>query len=137
MAGGAVIVAGLGFRAAATADSLADALARAGGPSPTLLATAADKACAPALRALAARLGLPVAAIAPARIAAQATLTRSPAAQAARATGSLAEAAALAAAGPGARLLGARAVSADGMATCALAATFPAAAPAPRKGSSA
>ncbi|MHA6346914.1 cobalamin biosynthesis protein, partial [Roseivivax sp. CAU 1761] len=36
-------------------------------------------------------------------------------------TGSVAEAAALAAAGPGARLLGPRAVSPDGCATCALA----------------
>lgn len=120
MAGDAVIAAGFGFRASATPDSLADALDRAG-RAPTLLATAEDKARAPAFRAFAQRLGLPALGIAPADLAAQATLTRSEASRAARATGSVAEAAALAAAGPGARLLGPRAVSGDGRATCALA----------------
>jgi cobalt-precorrin 5A hydrolase len=122
MAGGAVIVAGFGFRAAATADSLADALARAGGPAGvTRLATAADKAEAPAFRALAGRLRLPVSGIAAALLARQATATDSDASRAARGTGSLAEAAALAAVGPGARLVAPRAVSADRLATCALA----------------
>jgi cobalt-precorrin 5A hydrolase len=120
MAGDAVIVAGFGLRASASADSLADALARAGG-APTLLATAEDKARSPAFRALAHRLGLPVLGIDPAALSAQTTLTQSATSRAARATGSVAEAAALAAAGPGARLLGPRAVSGDGMATCALA----------------
>jgi cobalt-precorrin 5A hydrolase len=120
MAGDPVIVAGFGFRAAATSDSLADALARAGG-APTLLATAEDKARTPAFRTFAEALGLPVRGIDPATLAAQTTITQSHASRAARATGSVAEAAALAAAGPGARLLGPRAVSGDGMATCALA----------------
>jgi cobalt-precorrin 5A hydrolase len=112
-----VIAAGFGFRAGAPAASLADALARAaGGREVALLATAEDKAAA-----LAAALGRPVTAIAGASLAAQATLTQSPAARAARGVGSLAEAAALAAAGPGARLLGPRVVSGDGRATCALA----------------
>jgi cobalt-precorrin 5A hydrolase len=115
-----VIAAGFGFRAAATADSLADALARTGG-APTLLATAEDKSRTPAFRSLARRLGLPVLGIDPAALTAQPTLTQSQASRAARGTGSVAEAAALAAAGPGARLLGSRAVSEDGMATCALA----------------
>lgn len=130
MAGVAVIVAGFGFRGAAGLDSLLDALSRTGGPAPTLLATAEDKAEAPALRALALRLNLPLRGIPPAVITAQTTLTRAPASLAARRTGSLAEAAALAAAlsvsGPGARLLGPRAISGDGMATCALALGGPA-----------
>lgn len=121
MAGGPVIVAGFGFRAAATMDSLADALARVGGPGPSLLATAEDKARAPAFRDLARRLGLPVRGLDAATLAAHPTPTQSRASRAARGTGSVAEAAALAAAGPGARLLGPRAVSGDGMATCALA----------------
>lgn len=120
MAGDAVIAAGFGFRASATPDSLADALARAGG-APGLLATAEDKALTPAFRAFAQRMGLPVLGIAPATLAAQPTLTQSAASRTARSTGSVAEAAALAAAGPGARLLGPRTISGDGMATCALA----------------
>lgn len=118
-----MIVAGFGFRGMATVSSLADALARAGGGGAPVaaIATVTDKASAPPLRALAARLGVPVHAIDHAVLAAQATITRSDASIAAHGTGSLAEAAALAAAGPGGRLLGARAVSRDGMATCALA----------------
>jgi cobalt-precorrin 5A hydrolase len=113
----AVIVAGFGFRASATAASLADALARAAaGRAVSHHATAADKA-----PALAAALGQPVTGIAPEVLAVQPTLTRSAASLSNRGTGSVAEAAALAAAGPGARLLGPRAVSADGRATCALA----------------
>jgi cobalt-precorrin 5A hydrolase len=47
-----MIVAGFGFRQAATLDSLLDALHRAGAPHhPALLATAADKAASPAFRA--------------------------------------------------------------------------------------
>jgi cobalt-precorrin 5A hydrolase len=120
MEGDAVIAAGFGFRAAATADSLADALARAGG-GPAVLATAEDKARTPAFRDFARRLGLPVLGIDADALAAQPTLTQSQVSRTARATGSVAEAAALAAAGPGARLLGPRVVSRDGMATCALA----------------
>jgi cobalt-precorrin 5A hydrolase len=120
MAGDAVIAAGFGFRSAATADSLADALARTGG-TPALLATAEDKAGAPAFLSFARRMGVPVLGVGSAALASRATLTQSAASRAARATGSVAEAAALAAAGPGARLLGPRTVSGDGMATCALA----------------
>lgn len=115
-----MIAAGFGFRASATPDSLADALARTGG-APSVLATAEDKARTPAFRTFAQGLGRPVLGIDPAVLAAQTTLTQSAASRAARASGSVAEAAALAAAGPGARLLGPRAVSGDGMATCALA----------------
>lgn len=115
-------VAGFGFRAGAGSDSLADALARAGGAAGlTALAAPADKAGARCLADLAARLGLPVRAAAPGDLAAAPTLTEAPRVRAARGTGSVAEAAALAAAGPGARLLGPRAVSADRRATCAIA----------------
>jgi cobalt-precorrin 5A hydrolase len=115
-----MIVAGLGFRTDAGVDSLRDALACAGG-HPQALATAEDKASAPAIRALAADLALPLHAIPLAKLTNQPTLTQSPRVQARYGTGSLAEAAALAAAGPGARLLGARVTSKDGKATAALA----------------
>lgn len=116
-----VIVAGFGFRESATAASLADALTRAaGGRVVGVHATVADKA-----DALAAALGKPVMPVAPEMLAPQPTLTSSAASLDARGTGSVAEAAALAAAGPGARLLGPRVVSADGRATCALAEVAP------------
>ena len=69
-------VAGVGFRQAATAASLIDAVARAGGGA-GLLATAMEKAEAPALREAALRLGLAVRAIGPEDLAAQAVPTRS------------------------------------------------------------
>jgi cobalt-precorrin 5A hydrolase len=115
-------IAGIGFRKAAGVDSLRGALTAAGGADGLVaLATAAEKAEAPPLIALAAELGLPICAIAPTALAAIATPTRSERIDARFGTGSLAEAAALAAAGPAARLLGPRAVSADGMATAAIA----------------
>jgi cobalt-precorrin 5A hydrolase len=117
-----MIVAGFGFRRAATAESLLDALDKARGPqAPALLATAEDKAAAPAFQALSARLGLPIHAVTLDALAQVETPTRSATVRALRSSGSVAEAAALVAAGPGASLLGPRAVSADRMATCALA----------------
>jgi len=117
-----MIVAGFGFRQAATAESLLDALDKARGPqAPALLATAEDKAAAPAFQALSARLGLPIHAVTLDALAQVETPTRSATVRALRGSGSVAEAAALVAAGPGASLLGPRAVSADRMATCALA----------------
>lgn len=117
-----MIVAGFGFRRAATAESLLDALDKARGPqAPALLATAEDKAAAPAFQALSARLGLPIHTVTPDALAQVETPTRSATVRALRGSGSVAEAAALVAAGPGASLLGPRAVSADRMATCALA----------------
>lgn len=126
MAGGAVIVAGFGFRVAATEASLADALSGAlahagqGGPV-AALATARDKAASAVFSGFARRAGLPAHAIDAPDLARQRTRTLSAPSLAARGTGSVAEAAALAAAGPGARLLAPRHVSGDGMATCALA----------------
>jgi cobalt-precorrin 5A hydrolase len=117
-----MIVAGFGFRQAATVESLLDALDKARGTQmPSRLATAEDKALAPVFQALAARLGLPGDAIAPEALAVTETPTRSARVRALHGSGSLAEAAALVAAGPGASLLGPRAISADRMAACALA----------------
>ena len=108
-----MIVAGFGFRSGATLAALQDALARAGGPDEvTHLATVAGKAGGLAL--LAKVLGLPV-------LQAQPVLTHSERVDALFGTGSVAEAAALSAAGPGARLWGPRVVSANGQATAAIA----------------
>ncbi len=115
-----MIVAGFGFRSGVTGGALMDALARAGGVAGvTHLATVAAKA--EGLAELAAALGLPVLAVEPQLLAAQAVLTQSDRVEALYGTGSVAEAAALAAAGPGARLRGPRVTSADGTATAAIA----------------
>ncbi|WP_397544498.1 cobalamin biosynthesis protein [Roseovarius salis] len=117
-----MIVAGFGFRAGATSASLHDAFGRVhGGGRATLLATLAAKAESPAFAEFARAAGLPVHPVAPQDAAAQVTLTDGAASQAAHGTGSVAEASALAAAGPGARLIGRRVISTDRMATCALA----------------
>lgn len=113
-------VAGLGFRSGAGTDALAavlaDALARAGGAD--ALASAPDKCRAPVLHQLAQQTGLPLLAV---EVAGIATPTQSPRVLARYGTGSLAEAAALAALAPGARLIVPRLTSEDGMATCAIA----------------
>jgi len=115
-------VAGFGFRAAAKTASLRDALEKAGGPEGvSALAAPADKARAVCLTDLAAALSLPIRAVAAEDLSAIATPTQAPRVLAARGTGSVAEAAALAAAGPGARLLAPRHISTDRMATCAIA----------------
>ncbi|WP_424931057.1 cobalamin biosynthesis protein [Amaricoccus macauensis] len=117
-----MIAAGFGFRESATRESLADALRRAcASPAPAWLATAEDKADHPALVALAAELGVGVRPIPSADLETQATLTRSRRSSEARNTGSVAEAAALASLGPGARLIASRSISGDRCATCALA----------------
>ena len=148
-------VAGFGFRRGATVASLRDALAQAMAAAPptpraatvtlplalslpplVLLAAPQDKADAPCLRALADELGLPVHAVDAAVLNATPTLTDSAKVRALRGSGSTAEAAALAAAlvhgGPGAILLHPRAVSADRLATCAIAVAIPGATPAPQ-----
>ncbi|WP_104491829.1 cobalamin biosynthesis protein [Paracoccus denitrificans] len=114
-------VAGIGFRQAASLASLADALARAGAAE--ALATSPAKAQAPAILALAAQTGLPLLAV---EVAGIATPTQSPRILARHGTGSLAEAAALAALGPGARIVASRVTSQDGMATAAIAEGDPA-----------
>ncbi len=116
-------VAGFGFRASASVDSLRSAyeLASAGH---TITALATTKSKAAGLRSLAQALALPILPIPAADIAAQHTPTQSPRVLARHATGSLAEAAALAGAGPGARLLSPRHISNDRLATCAIAITI-------------
>ncbi len=115
-----MIVAGFGFRQAATLASLHDALAQ-WGQQVDLVASVTPKAQAPVLGELAAELSVPIRSIDQGSLTQQAPQTQSEAAQRAFGTGSVAEASALAAAGPGARLLGPRKISTDGMATCALA----------------
>ena len=113
-----MIVAGFGFRGAATADSLADAYAKAG--EAQLLATVSDKVPG-VFEAFAEGQGLDVVAVEADDLIVQQTITQSFTSLAERGTGSVAEAAALAAAGAGARLIGPRVISDDGCATCALA----------------
>ena len=114
-------VAGVGFRQAARLASLQDALARAGWVD--ALATIAAKAQAPVLHELARNLCLPLIVV---RVDGIATPTQSPRVIALHATGSVAEAAALAALAPGARIITPRVTSQDGMATCAIAEGDPA-----------
>lgn len=115
-------VIGLGFRAAAPQASLAEAvqsaLSQTADNRADALATVPHKAAAPAIQSLAVTMGLPVWAV---DVAGQDTPTQSARIVAGFETGSLAEAAALVAAGPGARLIVGRVVSADGMATVAIA----------------
>jgi cobalt-precorrin 5A hydrolase len=116
----AMIVAGFGFQSGASVAALQEALVRAGGPEGvTHLATVAGKA--EGLAPLGRVLGLPVVAVAEDAVRQQATLTQSDRVRARFGAGSVAEAAALAAAGPGARLRGPRVVSGDGTATAAIA----------------
>ncbi len=119
------LVAGIGCRRDAPAEQVEAALnaaLRAAGRDATelsVLATLDAKAGEPGVVETARRLGLRIAAVAQRDAAAQAVLSDSAASRAATGLGSVAEAAALAAAGPGARLLGPR--QASGAATCALA----------------
>ena len=123
-----MIAAGFGFRAGAGAESLADAYARAcdhTGETADVITTIADKAETPVFQAVAVRLQRPIHPVSDNDISTQTTVTQSSASHTARETGSVAEAAALAAAGPGARLLAPRVISGDRMATCALAESAP------------
>lgn len=111
-------VAGIGFRDGAGIASLRWVLdaAEARGGTAEALATLPEKA--DALRPLAAERDLPLYSVAVAGIE---TPTRSPRIEAMHGTGSVAEAAALVAAGTGARITVARITAPDGMATCAMA----------------
>jgi len=115
-----MIVAGFGFRTSVSLASLESALEEATGII-TIDALATLDQKAHQLAPLASKLALPLIAIAAKRLADQPTLTRSPASIAAYGTGSVAEAAALAALAPKARLLAPRAFSSDRLASCALA----------------
>lgn len=118
-----MIVAGVGFSSAARADEIADlvreGLARAGARADRL-ATVEPRAALPAFAEAAELLGLPADAIPEAVMRSTAGIVScSTRAQAAHDVGSVAEAAALAAAGAGATLLLARIAGAR--VTCALA----------------
>lgn len=113
-----MIVAGLGFRKGVSAESLRAALALVGRPQ--ALATAEGKEREPGLLRLAQELALPIHAVSRAALAAQG-IEGSARTMALYGTGSVAEAAALAVAGPGARLIRHRRTGPDGMAVAALA----------------
>ena len=114
-------VAGIGCQRGVAADEVLAAVAAAradhAGVAINALATVPGKLGEPALGEAARRLGLPLVAVAPVDDAE--LLTRSAASRAAAGTGSVSEAAALAAAGPAARLVGPR--LAVGPVTCAIA----------------
>ena len=119
------LIAGFGYRAAATADSLADALAKAraaaGTDAPvTAYYVPADKAGQACAAGFAASAGVTVTPVAVAAMEEVETPTQSEKVLDKRGVGSVAEAVALAAAGPGGRVIVARVVSEDHMATCAL-----------------
>lgn len=109
-----MIVAGFGGTSRATVDSYRDALAQAGGAA--MLAALPSKA---GVQKLAQSLNLPFLAVP--QVAGTPTPTQSAASLKAYGTGSVAEACALLAAGPGAVLIASRIISRDGQATCALA----------------
>jgi cobalt-precorrin 5A hydrolase len=115
-------VAGLGFRRDVTLASLREALVAAGGSDGlAAMATVSDKADAEALKQLARECGVPIKAVPVEVLAGVETPTQSRLITEKFGTGSVAEAAALAAAGPGARLIATRAVSHDRTATAAIA----------------
>ncbi|MCJ2133965.1 cobalamin biosynthesis protein [Methylobacterium sp. J-026] len=121
------LIAGIGFRRGTGADEIAALIARALGQvgaargDLTAVATAADRAVEPAIRQAAARFGLSPCPVAPEALSARDgdLVTRSARIERLRGVGSLAEAAALAAAGPESRLALPR-IASNG-ATCALA----------------
>lgn len=115
-----MIVAGFGFRTGASAKSLKNAYEKLGGGADAI-AVPDDKAGALCFKQLAADLGLPVYKIAVADMQSVDTQTQAPRVIEKRGTGSVAEACALVAAGANPRLIAARHISEDRMATCALA----------------
>ena len=115
-------VAGLGFKSDVTLASLREALVAAGGAAGlAAVATVSDKADADALKELARECGVPIKAVPADVLAGIMTPTQSKLITERFGTGSVAEAAALAAAGPRARLIATRAVSQDRTATAAIA----------------
>lgn len=114
-------IAGIGFRQGATAVAILDALHRAGGRDVTAIALPADKAGDAAVRQVAEALKARLLPIAPERLAGVQTPTQSTVSLQVYGTGSVAEACALIAAGPGAQLGAPRVISQDRMATAAVA----------------
>lgn len=116
-----MIVAGFGYRGAATVASLRAALAATGHATPDALAVPDDKTGAACIRALAQETGIAVHGVDAAALQAQDTPTQAERVIEKRGTGSVAEACALAVAGAGAVLLTTRHISDDRMASCAIA----------------
>lgn len=115
-------VAGFGFRRDVTVASLREALIAAGGAENlAAIATVSDKADGEALNRLADELGVPIKVVSAERLAGIVTPTQSERVKEEFGTGSVAEAAALAAAGRDARLISVRVVSKDRTATAAIA----------------
>jgi cobalt-precorrin 5A hydrolase len=115
-------VAGFGFRKEATIEALREALVAAGGAQGLdALATATDKSDAAVIVALARELGLTIRPVPTEVLSRVETATHSARVETMFGTGSLAEAAALAAAGRRARLVSARTISRDKTATAAIA----------------
>ena len=113
-----MVIAGFGCRTGATPDSFRSALAAAG-IRPDALAVPADRAAV--IAEFAEGQGLSVRPIDADLLDGLDTPTRSTVSLASRGVGSVAEAVALAAAGPGARIVVPRLISSDRMATCAIA----------------
>jgi cobalt-precorrin 5A hydrolase len=115
-------VAGLGFKRDVTLASLRQALVAAGGSKGlAAVATVSDKADTAALKLLAGEFNVPIMAVPVDALAGIVTPTQSDLIRERFGTGSVAEAAALAAAGRHARLISTRAVSQDRTATAAIA----------------
>ncbi|KRQ98148.1 MULTISPECIES: cobalamin biosynthesis protein [Bradyrhizobium] len=115
-------IAGLGFKRDVTLAALREALAAAGGPDGiAAVATVSNKAETAALKLLARELNVPIRPVPVDVLAGIATSTQSEFIKVKFGTGSLAEAAALAVAGRGARLISMRTVSQDRTATAAIA----------------
>ncbi|PAU76462.1 cobalamin biosynthesis protein [Halomonas salipaludis] len=117
-------VAGFGFRRGAQLASLIDALERIEAEYGAVDRLAAAQSMLPLVQALGRARGMAVVAVDDAALTQAATLTHSQQSLQARGTGSVAEAVALLAAGPGAALLGPRLISTDRMATVAVARRF-------------
>ncbi|GEK71529.1 MULTISPECIES: cobalamin biosynthesis protein [Halomonas] len=118
---GEIRVAGFGMRGSATLGSLAVALERLEaqyGPADRL---AVAESMRVRVQALGEARGLETLAVPDEALASAETLTHSPRSRRARGTGSVAEAVAVLAAGPGATLLGPRLISKDRCATAAMA----------------
>lgn len=114
-----MIVAGFGCRADAPPEAFAAALAATGVSRVDRVATPAHRAAL--LAPLARDLGVSLVALAPEQLAGVVTPTQSPISLSTRGTGSVAEAAAIVAAGAEARITATRHVSPDRTVTCAIA----------------
>lgn len=121
MKSSALRIAGFGFRSEATLESLIQALDQLIDQYGAIDKLAAARSMLPLVEELGRLRNIEVIAVADAELSTVATITHSTHSLQARGTGSVAEAVALIAAGPGATLLGPRIISADRKATAALA----------------